>query len=78
MREKARPVLSALHEAALGLAAHLARDVLSWAVGFVDYHGREKRSRSAVDFKDLLLLTARVLRQKPSVRRYFQRRKDGQ
>ena len=71
-REDAGAALSAFTDAAKALAAHLAADVFTWSSGFVRYYGEQKLARSVLDFQDLLVLTARMLRDRPSVRRYFQ------
>ena len=73
-REAARQPLADFVEAARGLGRHLAARVFGWARGFVGRYRQAKRKRSALDFQDLLLLSARMLREKVSVRRHFQRR----
>jgi len=73
-KEEARPLLSPLAETARSVAAHLACGLFEWMAGFVRYYGEEKRRRSAVDFQDLLLLAARMVRRNKPVRRYFQKR----
>lgn len=76
-RDEARRVLSEFGEAAAGLGAHLARDVFDWLAGFVEYYREAKQARSVLDFQDLLLLAARMLRDNLAVRRYFQHRFDA-
>lgn len=73
-REEAAPLLSEFVGAAQALGAHLAADVFGWAAGFAGHYRDAKLSRSVLDFQDLLLLAARLLRDKPEVRLYFQRR----
>jgi len=73
-RDQARPHLEAFSEATRRLGAHLAARVFRWAAGFVERYGRQKRRRSVLDFQDLLLLSARLLRENLEVRRHFQRR----
>jgi ATP-dependent helicase/nuclease subunit A len=63
-----------LHEAAGGLGAHLAAGLFEWLTDFVAHFAEAKRRRSGLDFQDLLLLAARLLRERPDVRRYFQNR----
>ncbi len=70
-------MLAGFTEPALGLGAHLAKGVFDWLCGFVRYYGEVKLARSAVDFQDLLVLTARMLRDNPAARRYFQHRFDA-
>lgn len=73
-RDEARPVFEAFVEQARRVAEALAADVFDWIGGFVRYYSEVKAERSVLDFQDLLLLTARMLRERPEVRRYFQRR----
>ncbi|MGD2175127.1 MAG: UvrD-helicase domain-containing protein, partial [Candidatus Brocadiaceae bacterium] len=73
-REAARPALERFSGAARRLGSHLAARVFQWTAGFVEHYRQLKRSRSVLDFQDLLLVAARVLRNNPEVRRYFQRR----
>ena len=73
-RGEAQDVLGRLQGASEALGAHLSARVFQWAAGFVDHYAEAKRSRSVLDFQDLLLLSARMLREQPAVRRYFQRR----
>ncbi len=76
-REEAGRVLGEFSAAAQALGAHLARDVFHWLGGFVEHYREAKLSRSVLDFQDLLLLTARMLRTDLAVRRYFQQRFDA-
>ncbi|MFO7955984.1 MAG: UvrD-helicase domain-containing protein [Candidatus Brocadiia bacterium] len=73
-RDEVRPTFEAFVEQARRVAEALAADVFDWMGGFVRYYTEVKAERSALDFQDLLLLTARMLRERPEVRRYFQRR----
>ncbi len=70
-------MLADFMEPALSLGACLAKDVFDWLCGFVRHYGEAKLARSAVDFQDLLVLTARMLRANPAVRRHFQQRFDA-
>ena len=72
-REGAGEVLGALLSQARQASAHLACDVLEWMGEFLAFYQREKRQRSALDFQDLLLLSARMLRTDTGVRRRLQR-----
>ncbi|KPK65589.1 MAG: hypothetical protein AMK73_02500 [Planctomycetes bacterium SM23_32] len=76
-RDRAERLLAGLNAAAVDLGAHLAADVFGWLAGFVEHFGEVKRRRSELDFQDLLVLSARVLRRNLAVRRYFQRRFDA-
>ncbi len=60
--------------AARGVGAHLAAQVFDWAAGFVRHYQGAKLERSALDFQDLLLFAARMLREDLAVRSYFQQR----
>jgi len=73
-RERADEILGALLALARQASAHLACDVLEWMGEFLAFYQREKRRRSALDFQDLLLLSARMLRTDTGVRRRLQRR----
>jgi len=73
-REEVRPIFEAFVGHARRIAEALAGAAFGWISGFVRYYGRVKAERSLLDFQDLLLLTARMLRSKPEVRRYFRRR----
>ncbi len=73
-RDEVRPLFEEFVAPARRIGAGLAGDVFLWVSGFVRYYTRAKAERSALDFQDLLLRTARMLRNKPRVRRYFQRR----
>ncbi len=73
-RDEAGAAFGPMVEAARGVAAYLARDLFAWAGGYVAAYAREKASRSVLDFQDLLLLAARLLRDRPATRRYFGRR----
>ncbi|MHC5033821.1 MAG: UvrD-helicase domain-containing protein, partial [Planctomycetota bacterium] len=77
VRDEAARVFSDLRTAAMGLGAHLSEAVFHWLAGFLEHYRQAKLSRSVLDFQDLLLLTARVLRDNLAVRRYFQRRFDA-
>jgi ATP-dependent helicase/nuclease subunit A len=63
--------------AAQDVGAHLAGQVFAWAAGFVRAYQQAKLDRSALDFQDLLLFAARMLRNDLDLRRYFQRRFDA-
>ncbi|MFO8006375.1 MAG: UvrD-helicase domain-containing protein [Candidatus Brocadiia bacterium] len=73
-REKARVPLEAFWQACRRLGQRLAAEVFGWAGGFLERYRSRKRERSALDFQDLLLLAARLLRNNRSARRYFRRR----
>jgi len=74
LRDEAAGVFGELAATAGEVAAHLACDLLGWIGGFVSFYGEEKRRRSALDFHDLLLYAARLLRTNKSVRSYFKDR----
>jgi ATP-dependent helicase/nuclease subunit A len=76
-RDEPEAVLTALNAATADVGAHLAADALGWLARFVEHFGEAKRERSVLDFQDLLLLAARLLRDDAAVRRYFQRRFDA-
>ncbi len=73
-KDEARGPLDAFHLAARRLGADLAAGVFQWVRGFVEHYQRAKAARSALDFQDLLLLSARLVRRDRDARRYFQRR----
>ncbi len=73
-KEAAGEVFARLVAAARGVGAHLAAQVFDWAAGFVRHYQRAKLERSALDFQDLLLFAARMLREDLAVRGYFQQR----
>ncbi len=66
--------MQSLLEPARALGARLACDVFDWLRRFLDYYGQQKRSRSVLDFQDLLLGVAQMLRDNAAARRYFQQR----
>jgi len=74
VRPRLRGEFEPFFTAARAVASHVAADVLDWLRGFADEYGRWKAERSALDFQDLLLCTARMLREHAGARRYFQRR----
>ncbi len=71
--DAARQPLANLVEASQRLGRHLAMRIFHWARGFLERYRQVKGERSALDFQDLLLLSARMLRSNVPVRRYFQR-----
>jgi len=73
-KAEAEKFLRPLLETAGQISAHLACALFDWIRGFADYCRAEKKRRSAVDFQDLLFLSARMLRNNKAVRRYFQER----
>ncbi|MHC4479521.1 MAG: UvrD-helicase domain-containing protein [Planctomycetota bacterium] len=77
VREEAARVFGELNAAAMALGAHLCAEAFTWLAGFVAHYAGAKAARSVLDFQDLLLLAARLLRERPSVRRYFQHRFDA-
>ncbi|MFW6188849.1 MAG: UvrD-helicase domain-containing protein [Planctomycetota bacterium] len=76
-KEEAEELFSRFEQAASEVGAQLAARTYRWLSGFVDFYQRSKRDRSVLDFQDLLLYTARMLRRRPAVRSYFQRRFDA-
>jgi len=75
-RDDVLPVLDRFLTCARDIGAWLAAQVLDWLKGFVRHYADAKRACSALDFQDLLALTARLLRDNVGVRRYFQQRFD--
>jgi len=73
-REEGRRLFAGVADVAGEMLAHLACDLFEWMGGFAAHYREEKRRWSAVDFQDLLLITARMLRQNKEVRRRLQRR----
>ncbi len=76
-RDEAGPLLSRLVEVGARIGARLAWNALGWLSGFVEEYAAAKRRHGALDFQDLLVLAARLLRDRPDVRRYFQGRFDA-
>ncbi len=73
-REEGRALFGRLAELAGELLSHLACDLFEWVGRFASRYRDEKRRRSVLDFQDLLLLAARMLRENKQVRRRLQRR----
>ena len=73
-REEAGAVFGRFVDAARGVGAHLSAQVFGWAAGFVRSYQQAKLDRSGLDFQDLLLFAARMLRTDRAVRGYFQQR----
>jgi len=73
-REEAEAVLCDFQAPAAALGSHLAADVLAWLAGFARHYRQAKHVRAVLDFQDLLVASARVLRRDVAVRRYFRRR----
>jgi len=75
-REEFRERLSQIAVPAAAAAAHLAGSLVTWLKGFARFFQEEKKKLSVVDFKDLLLLSALMLKRNHAVRRYFKKRFD--
>jgi len=75
-RDEAQAMLGALSAVAAQISAHVAVDVFDWLRGFADFYRNEKAKRAVLDFGDLLVLTARMLRDNRPVRAYFKGRFD--
>lgn len=76
-RERAGELLDQIASAADLISAHLAADVFHWISEFAEFYTEEKRRRSVLDFQDLLVLAARMLRSRPALRDYYKRRFDA-
>ena len=76
-RERAEELLDELGGIADLISAHLAGEVFDWLSGFARFYAEEKRRRSVLDFQDLLVLAARMLKTRPAVRTYYKRRFDA-
>jgi len=76
-RDELRAAVDEFLQPARALASHLAAEVLRWLGGFLEHYREAKRARSVLDFQDLLLLAAGMLRRNLGVRRYFQRQFDA-
>ncbi|MDP6107196.1 MAG: UvrD-helicase domain-containing protein [Candidatus Brocadiia bacterium] len=77
VREEATALFGRVQGLARGVGAELAWDLLGWVGGFVGFYGAEKRRRGALDFRDLLLASARMLRTSPPARAFFRTRFDA-
>ncbi|MDP6439050.1 MAG: UvrD-helicase domain-containing protein [Candidatus Brocadiia bacterium] len=77
VRDEATVLLGRVQGLARGVGAELAWDLLGWVGGFVGFYGAEKRRRGALDFRDLLLASARMLRTSPQARAFFRTRFDA-
>ena len=73
-RMDAGATIGGLVDTAGEIAPHLACGLLAWLGGFVEFYRAEKRRRSVLDFRDLLLCCANLLRSNKDMRRYFKDR----
>lgn len=53
---------------------YLHKPLIDFAMGGVDYYDKWRKERSALNFQDLLMRTARLLRENAEVRAYFKKR----
>jgi ATP-dependent helicase/nuclease subunit A len=74
---QARPAVERFSQLSRRLGADLAARVLLWLRGFLGHYQDAKRARSALDFQDLLVVCARLLRRRGDVRRSLQDRFTG-
>ncbi|MBS3763371.1 MAG: UvrD-helicase domain-containing protein, partial [Planctomycetes bacterium] len=76
-RDAGQTVLGTLVDAARKIIGYFACDLFEWLSGFAEYYREEKKQRSVADFHDLLLLSARMLRENIPARKLFQKRFDA-
>ena len=74
VRDQVRDAVVRAQAPARALGAELAVRLLAWAGEFVAFYQAAKRRRGALDFQDLLLAAARMLRDSNEARAYFRTR----
>ncbi len=67
-------ILEHLNETKATIADSVITGLSKCLIGYVDAYQQAKKERNLLDFQDLLMLTSRVLKEHPEVRRYFRRK----